>query len=184
MGDGYVLLTAPHASETEADLYTGHLVEDSALTARCCAVVGKIGREYSDLDRVKTAQSDFEKSIASMVQEYGIQCLLEVLGKRQPGVDVLSSDRGTVPEITNLVKTRLSKDFAVSTEPQNPGVASAAIPTVSGDESTRASLNHMRLRFGEQEINHQRDMVVTDIAELVAIINRHLGFKEDSDERL
>ncbi len=185
VGDGYVLLTAPHASETEADLYTGHIVEDAALTARCCAIVGKMSRDYLDPSRVKAAQTEFERSVASMTVENGIRCLLDILGKREPGVDIMASNGQTAnSSITDLVKTRLSKDFVINVDPQYLAAKSGNTITDSREKSTGTSLlDSFHLRFGEHERNYERDKVVTGIAELVALINRHLGFKERSDGR-
>src|SRR5438445_11570880 len=87
VGLGHVLLTAPHTTSPDADLHTGTIVEEAALTSRSYAVIGKVSREFLDLNRIQTAQLEFRKSIEGYIAEDGIRYLLDIHGQNDPAVD-------------------------------------------------------------------------------------------------
>src|SRR5712692_4305986 len=105
MGEGYVLLTAPHAAGPEADLHTGQIVEDAALVSRSCAVIGKVSREYLDLTKIQAARTEFRKSIDTLLANNGIRIIFDIHGKKDPGVDIGTALGETASEeTTNLVR--------------------------------------------------------------------------------
>src|SRR6266571_209033 len=109
VGLGHVLLTAPHIASPDADLHTGTIVEEAALTSRSYAVIGKVSREFLDPNRIQSAQSEFRKSIEGFIAEDGIKYLLNIRGKKEPGVNIGTAEGQTCSDsTTELVLSRLS----------------------------------------------------------------------------
>lgn len=182
LGEGYVLLTAPHAAVP--DLHIGQIVEDAALTSRSYAVVGKVSPEYQDLERVQVARTELQKSIIAMIQDSGIRHVIDIQGKEDTGVSIGTVGTTVSPETTELVRTRLAKTFAVNvnTQPEGlrPGniIASDLIQDAVGE----SSIETLQLEFGQRERSLQRDMIVKGLVELVRLLNRRLEFRESSTE--
>ncbi len=188
VGEGYVLLTAPHATGLEADLHTGQIVEDAALIARSCAVIGKISREYVDLNRIQAARTEFRRSIDTLLADNGIRLVLDIHGKKDPGVDIGTALGETASEeTTNLVREWLSRDFAVNVNEKYRGIEPSNIVTTYGKRKNDGSFasEALQIEFGHEECTYKRDKVVDDIAELVTLANRKLGFtKTDKPEEV
>jgi len=179
VGAGYVLLTAPHAAGPEADLHTGRIVEDAALASRAYAVIGKISREYLDLNRIQAAQTDFRKSIDTLIEDDGIRCILDIHGKKEPGVDIGTGlGRTCTEDTTNLVKTFLSKNFNVTMNATYQGLKPGSIVTTYEKMDSKGQLlvQAVQIEFGHEERSEERDKVVNDVAELVGLMNVKLGF--------
>jgi len=176
LGEGYVLLTAPHAAGPEAEFYTGKIVEDAALTSRCYAVAGSVSPEYQDPNRIQTARAELRSSVEAMLEENGINCLLDIRGKKDAGVEIGRSDRTMVSStIIELVKAGLSKRFIVALAPQSGGPQPQdALKLYSGGEPLFEALS---LSFGQTEIQLKRELVVNSLVELVALLNQELSFK-------
>ena len=179
MGEGFVLLTAPHAASSEADLHTGQIVEDAASVSRSCAVIGKISRDYVDLNRLRAAQTEFRKSIDTLLADNGIRVVLDVRGKKDSGVDVGTGLGETASEeSTSLVKEWLSRDFTVKVNEGNRGIEPGSLITTYAKKSNDSSfaIEALQIGFGHEERAYKRDRVIQAIAELVALANRKLGF--------
>src|SRR5713226_1799323 len=88
VGLGHVLLTAPHIASPDAELHTGPIVEEAALTSRSYAVIGKVSREFLDPDRNQSAKSEFRRGVEAFIAEDGIRYVLNIRGKKEPGVDI------------------------------------------------------------------------------------------------
>src|SRR5438552_892915 len=117
VGIGHVLLIAPHATGPDADLHTGQIVEEAALTSRSFAVIGKINREFFDMNRIQSAQSEFRKGIEGFVSEDGIRYILDIRGKKEPGVNIETAVRQTCYDsTTDLEKATLVKDITVTAD--------------------------------------------------------------------
>ena len=181
LGEGYVLLTAPHAAGPEAELYTGKIVEDAALTSRCYAVAGNVSPEYEDPTRIQAARAELRSSVEAMLEENGIKCLLDVQSKKDAGVEIARSDRTMVSStIIELVKAGLSKGFIVALAPQSGGPQpQGALKLYSGGEPLFEALS---LRFGQTEIQLKRELVVNSLVELVALLNRELSLKREAKQ--
>ena len=179
LGDGYVLLTAPHAAGPEADLHTGQIVEDAALTSRCYAIVGNVGPEYQDPNKIQTALTALRGSVGAMIEDNEIRCLLDIRGKKDGGVKMVESDGTTIsPATIELVRTRLSKNFAVSGLLQSDGSRPENTFTVYSKEDVRgSSFEALQLQFGKRERELERELVVTSLVELVALLNQKLSSK-------
>jgi len=178
VGLGRVLLTAPHAASPEADLFTGPIVEEAALTSRSFAVIGKVSRDFLDLNRIQSAQSEFRRSVESFIAEDGIRYLLEILGKKEPGVNVgTASGQASSDSATELVRSRLIKDFAVTVNNEfkgpEPGgmVASYSRKNGKGEFVVEA----IQIEFGHEERQFQREKVILDVSEIADILNARLA---------
>jgi len=175
---GYVLLTPPHAAGPDADLHTGQIVEDAALTSRSYALVGKISRDYIDLNRIQPARTEFRESIDALIDDRGIKCILDIHGKKEPGVDIGTALGKTCTEATtNLVTTLLAKDFPVTVNQKFMGLKPGSIITTyeKTSEDGQFLVEAVQIEFGHEERNLERDKVVTNIAELVALLNTKLA---------
>src|SRR2546422_9097796 len=95
VGLGHVLLTAPHTASPDADLHTGSIVEEAALTSRSYAVIGKVSKEFLDLTKIRSAKSEFRKGIETFIAEDGIIYVLDIRGKMEPGVEIRTADGQT-----------------------------------------------------------------------------------------
>jgi hypothetical protein len=178
VGLGHVLLTAPHTASPDADLYTGPIVEEAALTSRAFAVIGKVSRDFLDLNRIQSAQSEFRKSIENFIAEDGIRYLLEIRGKKEPGVNIGTPSGQTSPDsTTELVRSRLVKDFAVTVDSElkgrGPGIT---VPSYSRkDGKGEFVVEHVQIEFGHEERQLQREKVILDISEIADILNAWLA---------
>jgi len=175
---GYVLLTAPHAAGPDADLHTGQIVEDAALTSRSFALVGKISRDYIDLNRIQSARTEFRESINALIDDSGIKCILDIHGKKEPGVDIgIALGKTCTENTTNLVRTLLAKDFPVTVNQKFMGLKPGSIVTTYEKTSQDGQflVEAVQIEFGHEERNLERDKVVTNIAELVALLNAKLA---------
>src|SRR2546427_9599098 len=122
VGLGHVLLIAPHATGPDADLHTGQIVEEAALTSRSFAVIGKVDKEFLDWNRVQSAQSEFRKGIEGFVSEDGIRYILDIRGKKEPGVDIGTDAAQTSSDsMTELVRSGLVDIFTGNGDNDNKG---------------------------------------------------------------
>ncbi len=93
-------------------------------------MIGKISREYLDLNRIQAAQTDFRKSMDSLIEDDGIRRILDIHGKKEPGVDIGTGLGRTCAEDTaDLVKTFLSKNFNVTMNAKYQGLKPGSIVT-------------------------------------------------------
>jgi hypothetical protein len=178
VGLGRVLLTAPHAASPGADLHTGPIVEEAALTSRSYAVIGKVSREFLDLNRIQSAQSEFRKSIESFIAEDGIRYLLDIHGKKEPGVDIGTATGQTCSDsTTELVRSRLVKDFAVTVNNELKGLEPRSIaPSYSRkDGKGEFVVETIQIEFGHEERQFQREKVILDVSEIADILNARLA---------
>src|SRR2546425_10991656 len=154
VGEGYVLLTAPHAAGPQADIHTGQIVEDAALVSRSCALIGKISREYVDLTRAQAAQSEFRSSIDTLLADNGIRVVLDIHGKKDPGVDIGTALGETASEeTTNLVREWLSRDFTVNVDEKYSGVEPGSLVATYGKRNGDGSfaVEVLQIVFGHEE---------------------------------
>lgn len=176
VGLGCVLLTAPHATSTEADLHTGPIVEEAALTSRSYAVIGKISREFLDPNRIQPAQSEFRKSIEGFIAEDGIRYILDIHGKKEPGVDIGTAVGQTCSDsTTELVRSRLVKDFTVKVNREYKGEPGSTVTSYDRkDVNGNFVVETIQVEFGHQERQFQREKVISDISEIADILNARL----------
>lgn len=178
VGLGHVLLTAPHAASPDADLYTGPIVEEAALTSRSFAVIGKASRDFLDLDRIQSAQSEFRKSIERFIAEDGIRYLLDIRGKKEPGVNIgTSSGQTSSDSTTELVNSRLVKDFAVTVNNEFKGLEPGSVITSYGRKDGKGDfvVETIQIEFGHEERQFRREKVILDVSEIADILNARLA---------
>ncbi len=178
LGAGVVLLTAPHARGERADLHTGRIVEDTARRANSYAIIGKTSREHVDLNRIDAFRTRFRRSINEFLDENGIRCILDVHGKKDPGIDIGTCRGITASEaLTELVRGRLSKDFSVRVNEKYLGNKPGSIVTSYGrkDPSGRFLVEAIQLEFGREERQLEHDRIVRAMVDLVELINVKLG---------
>jgi len=177
VGLGHVLLTAPHIASPDADLHTGTIVEEAALTSRSYAVIGKVSREFLELNRIQSAQSEFRKSIEGFLAEDGIRYLLDIRGKREPGVEIgIAAGQSCSDSTTDLVKSRLVKDFTVKMNSEYKGDESGSIVTSYNRKDAKGNfvVETIQVEFGNEERQFQREKVISDISEIADILNARL----------
>ena len=178
VGLGRVLLATPHSASPDADLHIGSIVEEAALTSRSYAVIGKVGKEFLNLDRVQSARSELRKGIETFIAEDGIRYVLEVRGKMDPGVDIgIAPGQTSSDSTTELVRARLVKDFTVrmNREIENLEPDSMVMSFNRKDDKGNFVVETVQLDFGHVERQFQRENVIRDIAEIADILNARLG---------
>lgn len=174
VGLGHVLLSAPHARSPDSDLHTGQIVEEAALTSRSFAVIGKVNKEFLDLARMQSAQSELRTSIESFVAEDGIRYVLHISGKQESGVNIGIVAGQTCSDSTvELVRSRLSQDFTVSVSNEYKAGEPATRVTSQNGKDVKGALHvdTIQIQFGHEERTFQRETVIRDISEIADILN-------------
>src|SRR5256885_7626690 len=177
VGQGHVLQTAPHTTSPDADLHTGQIVEEAALTSRSFAVIGKVDREFLNPNRIQSAQLEFRKGIEGFVLEDGIRYILDIRGKKEPGVNIGTAGRQTCSDsTTELVKSRLVEDFTVTAVGGNKGdePGSAILSYGRKDPTENFPVETIQIQFGLEERQFLREKVIRDISEIADILNARL----------
>jgi hypothetical protein len=178
VGLGRVLLTAPHAASPDADLYAGSIVEEAALTSRSYAVIGKVSKDFLDLNKIQSAKSEFRKGIETFIAEDGIRYVLDIRGKMEPGVDIRTAvGQTSSPSTTELVRSRLVKDFTVRVNDEYKKLETGdVVPSYNyKDAKGDIVVETIEIEFGQDERQSQREKVIRDISEIVDILNARLG---------
>ena len=177
VGLGHVLLIAPHATGPDADLHTGQIVEEAALTSRSFAVIGKVDKEFLDWNRIQSAQSEFRKGIEGFVSEDGIRYILDIRGKKEPGVEIGTvAGQTSSDSTTELVRSRLVKDFTVKVDNEYKGDEPGSGITSYSRRDAKGNfvVETIRIRFGHEERQLLREKVIMDISEIADLLNARL----------
>ena len=177
VGLGHVLLTAPRTTSPDSDLYTGQIVEEAALTSRSFAVIGKVDRGFLDPNGIESAQLEFRKGIEGFVSEDGVRYILDIRGKKEPGVEIGTVEgRTSSDSTTELVRSRLVKDFTVKVN--NEYKEDEPVSLVTGYDGRDAKGNFtvetIQIQFGHEERQFLREKVIRDISEIADILNARL----------
>jgi hypothetical protein len=185
LGNGLVLLTAPHAAGGKGDVNTGQIAEEASRRSNSYAVIGKTSRELVDLNRVASSQTDFRKSINKLLEENGVRCILDIHGKKEHGIDIGTCRGITASEtLTKLVRDRLSRDFEVKVNDKYMGNKPGSIVATYGrrEASGIFRVEAVQLEFGIRERLLERNKIVRAMADLVELVNTKLGFQAQSNE--
>ncbi|SRR6266487_4566103 len=177
VGLGHVLLTAPHTTSPDADLHTGQIVEEAALTSRSFAVIGKVDREFLDPNRIQSAQLEFRKGIEGFVSEDRIRYILDIRGKKEPGVEIGPVEGQTSSDsTTELVRSRLVKDFTVKVNNEYKGHDPVSVVTGHDRRDVKGNftVETIQIQFGHEERQFLREKVIRDISEIAGILNARL----------
>jgi hypothetical protein len=177
VGLGRVLLTTPHASSLDADVHAGSIVEEAALTSRSYAVIGKVSREFLDLNRIQAAKSELRKSIESFIAEDGIRYLLDIHGKKESGIDVGTAAGKTCSDsTTELVRSRLRKDFMVKVNDGSMELEPGGVVTSYSRKNAEQDfvVETIQIDFGHEERQFQREKIIGHVSEIADILNARL----------
>ena len=178
VGLGRVLLTAPHTASSDSDLHTGSIVEEAALTSRSYAVIGKVSKEFLDLNRIQSAKLEFRKSIETFIGEDGIRYVLDIHGKKDPGVDIETAlGQASSDSTTELIRARLVKDFKVTMNKEFATLEPGSRVTSHSHKEEKGDfvVETVQINFGQEERQFQREKVIRDISEIADILNARLG---------
>src|SRR5438477_3826651 len=177
VGLGHLLLSTPHSTSPNADLHTGQIVEEAALTSRAFAVIGKVDREFLDLNRIQSAQLEFRKGIEAFVSEDGIRYILDIRGKKEPGVEIGTVEGQTSSDsTTELVRSRLVKDFTVKVNNEYKGDEPVSLVTGYDRKDAKGNftVETIQIQVSHEERQFLREKVIRDISEIADILNARL----------
>jgi len=175
LGQGVVLLTAPHAAGPTADLLTGEIVEGVALQSGCPGLVGNISRQNMDLNRAQAFDTGFRESIDTLTQKNGVRLILDIHGKETRGVEIGTADGKTASkETTEIVVKGLSRHFHVDVNKKYKGLKHGSIITTHSRKDPQGSflVEAIQMEFGLNERSKSRNKTVSGIAEIVNLVNR------------
>ena len=115
VGTGLVLLSSRPVTGAKRDIYTGQIVEETALLSKSWAIIAKESKHVQDGEEGESANSDWEKSVRDFVDEYRIKCMIVIGGTAEPGITVKSKlDGSESEEVLDLIKSGLEPHFAVT----------------------------------------------------------------------
>ncbi|HZY95210.1 MAG TPA: hypothetical protein VFE98_10215 [Candidatus Bathyarchaeia archaeon] len=182
VGTRQVMLTASHAAERDAGLYMGQIVEEAALLSKAYAVIGKVNRDFSDANRFQSARLEFSNSIQTYVDEYRVKYILDINGKKDPGVDIVTSKGGSASKLTaDILRGILDRDFKVTVDSHVSSLDPGSIFTGfdKKDSSGGFVVQAVQIIIGPDERTLERAKVVRDIADIVGLLNRRLSLVAD-----
>jgi len=169
IGRGSVLLSNPPAADQTGELYTGRIVEDSALLSRAHAVIGRESKRDLDPSDLQVAQAEFETGVQRLLEEHVVKCVVIISGRNETGIDIRGSETASRGETVELVRARLALDFDLTPNAANNESSSRNL----GDE-----VQMIQLALGPDERGFRREAVVASIADAVGLINAKLGYSE------
>src|SRR6266487_3234082 len=170
IGRGPTLLSSPPTVDQSGELYTGRIVEEAALLSKAHAIIRKNGKYNPDSGIPPDVSSEFEASTKNFIMELGIECVLVILGKNDPGIEIRTLQASSGPVPTHLINEGLGSDFEVNATSGEPCKADAP------------DVQTFSLALGPEERGFRKELVISRIADLVGLINGRLGWSE-TDER-
>ena len=183
-GRGFTLLTTPHAVKPGADLYMGQIVEDAALLSKSFAVIGKAGREFADPGTMQMAQSELSQSIHTFLREDWLRCILDIRGKKEPGVRMGSAREQSASQSTmDIIRTRLTKDFSIDARPSAPDLEPGSLAAIFPEKGRDGNflLESIRIEFGHEEKTLKPDRIIQSLADIVGLVNEKVGYSESKE---
>jgi hypothetical protein len=170
MGTGLVLISSPPVRDPKRDLYTGQIAEEAALLSRSWAILARGIKLDQEEDKARQVGSDFDTSLQGFVGEYGIKCIIMIVGASEPGVMIRAHpDDSMSEEILEIIRSGLEPQFR--TKVANPGA----------EDASSQVLPIVRLELGPDERGFMKDQVVNSVADIVGLINTRLGFSEGNE---
>jgi hypothetical protein len=170
MGTGLVLISSPPVRDPKRDLYAGQIVEEAALLSRSWAIIAREIKLDQEEDKARQVGSDFDTSLQGFVGEYGIKCIIMIVGASEPGVMIRAHpDDSMSEEILEIIRSGLEPQF--TTKVANPGA----------EDASSQVLPIVRLELGPDERGFMKDQVVNSVADIVGLINTRLGFSEGNE---
>jgi hypothetical protein len=182
MGTGLVLISSPPVRDPKRDLYTGQIAEESALLSRSWAIIAREIKLSEEEDRAREIGSDFEKSVQTFVGEYGIKCIIMIVGTSEPGIVIKGySDDSRSEEILEIVRSGLEPHFRISSSSEHAGNGLAKVANQAVEDASNHALLIVQLELGPDERGFMKDQFVNTIVDIVGLINTRLGFSESNE---
>jgi hypothetical protein len=179
MGTGLVLISSPPVIGQKGDLNAGQIAEEVALLARSWAIIAREIKQDQEGDKVLQAGSDFDKSVQTFVREYGIKCIIMIVGTSEPGILIKGyPDDSRSEEILEIVKSGLEPHFSTNSTTDNTGNGSARVTNIGAEDASGQTLPIVRLELGPDERGFMKDQFVNSITDIIGLINTGLGFSE------
>ena len=179
MGTGLVLISSPPVIGQKGDLNAGQIAEEVALLSRSWAIISREIKQDQEGDKVLHAASDFDKSVRSFVREYGIKCIIMILGASEPGIMIKGyPDDSRAEEILEIVRSGLEPHFSTNSMTQHAGNGLAKVTNQGAEDASGQTLPIVRLELGPDERGFMKDQFVNSITDIIGLINTGLGFSE------
>ncbi|OLD56418.1 hypothetical protein AUI46_01010 [archaeon 13_1_40CM_2_52_13] len=187
VGTGLVLLSSRPVTGAKRDIYTGQIVEETALLSKSWAIIAKESKHVQDGEEGESANSDWEKSVRDFVDEYRIKCMIVIGGTAEPGITVKSKlDGSESEEVLDLIKSGLEPHFAVTAvvDQSRNGLSGSRSNDGGAVRSLTHSVHVIQIDLGPEERSFWKDQIVNSVADIVGLINAKLGFSESSSGAL
>ena len=179
MGTGLVLISSPPVIGQKGDLNAGQIAEEVALLSRSWAIIAREIKQDQEGDKVLQAGSDFDKSVQTFVREYGIKCIIMIIGTSEPGILIKEyPDDSRSEEILEIVRSGLEPHFSTNSTTEHAGNGSAKVTNQGAEDASGQTLPIVRLELGPDERGFMKDQFVNSITDIIGLINTGLGFSE------
>ena len=179
MGTGLVLISSPPVIGQKGDLNAGQIAEEVALLSRSWAIIAREIKQDQEGDKVLQAGSDFDKSVQTFVKEYGIKCIIMIVGTSEPGIMIKGyPDDSRAEEILEIVRSGLEPHFSTNSTTEHAGNGSARVTNQGAEDASGQTLPIVRLELGPDERGFMKDQFVNSITDIIGLINTGLGFSE------
>ena len=152
-----------------------------ALSSRADAIIGKNNAHDNELQA--SVLQELRDRINSIIDENRIKCVLEILSKQDPEIEILTGPGKTCSEeISNLIYSFLSKSFPVSLNQESSESQSEGLTGLEREKQDGAfAVQSVRINIGSEELAMRKDKLVDQLAELVGVLNVRLGFDPASE---
>ena len=179
MGTGLVLISSPPIRDPKRDLYTGQIAEEVALLSRSWAIIAREIKLDQEEDKTRQAVSDFDKSVQTFVGEYGIECIIMIVGSIEPGIMIKGHpDDSRSEEILEIVRSGLEPHFSTHSSTEHDDNRLANVTNQRAEDASSQPLPIVRLELGPDERGFMKDQFVNSITDIIGLINTGLGFSE------
>jgi len=179
MGTGLVLISSPPIIGPKGDLNAGQIAEEVALLSRSWAIIAREIKQDQEGDRVLQAGSDFDKSVQTFVAEYGIKCIIMIVGTSEPGIMIKGyPDDSRSEEILEIVRSGLEPHFSTTSTKERAGNGPTKVTVQGTEDASGHTLPIVRLELGPDERGFMKDQFVNSIADIIGLINTGLDFSE------
>jgi len=182
MGTGLVLVSSPPVIGPKGDLNAGQIAEEVALLSRSWAIIAREIKQDQEGDRVLQAGSDFDQSVQTFVTEYGIKCIMMIVGTSEPGIMIKGyPDDSRSEEILEIVRSGLEPHFSINSTTEHAGNGPTKVTAQGIEVVSIHTLPIVRLELGPDERGFMKDQLVNTVADIIALINTRLGFSESNE---
>lgn len=142
------------------------------MLSKAHAVIEREGKRNLDSTTIEPTLKEFESSTQRLLDDFEIRCVLEILGKSEPGIEIRTAKLGSdYSELTQIVSDRLEIDFKLRIDPTSSGPKE--------DSSVKTPI--IRLLLGPEEREFKKELTVSGIADAVTLLNAKLGYSEASE---